>query len=199
MTETLIEEITNVQKYTKVSRPELIAQLRKRDGINCQHPDCGLPLDFEAGEDSPLLTTIDHWMPQYFGKANDWSMEEIWALSNLKLMHKKCNAKKGDLIPNEDGTLPQKKTREWRNRRAKRIERPEVCTSCNSGRDLGEGEFCRACGSGPQPARLPRWRQVKPHECDHEDFFCWACHLDPELRVTALTSLITGSESTREE
>ena len=194
-TDILVEETTNSQDYTKVPRAELVMLLRELHGDMCMHPDCLGALDFNV-TDGPLEVTIDHWMPQAFGKANGWSMAEIWDIDNLRLMHKKCNAKKGDLIPNEDGTLPAKVTRNWKNRRAKRVNRPEICTACNAGRALQENEHCRACGSGPQPARLPRWRQVKPSECDHEKFFCWGCHLDPDLRVTALTTLTYGSEST---
>src|SRR5690349_17685896 len=95
--ETLIEEIES--DYIKVPRAELVADLRERDGDTCQHPDCGRPIDFSITE-GPLENTIDHWMPQHYGKSEGWTLAEIWDLSNLKLMHKKCNAKKGDLIPN---------------------------------------------------------------------------------------------------
>src|SRR5687767_3100328 len=89
----------------KVPRAQLVADLRTRDGATCQYPGCHESLDFSVVE-GPNEVTIDHWIPQYYGKANGWTIEEIWDLSNLKLMHKKCNAKKGDRIPNEDGTLP---------------------------------------------------------------------------------------------
>jgi hypothetical protein len=191
MTELIVD---NVQLHTKLPRAEIVELLRMRDGDACQHPDCNSNIDFDV-VDGPLENTIDHWMPQWYGKENNWTHDEIWALDNLKLMHKKCNAKKGDLIPNEDGTLPPKPTRTWKNRRAKRTQRPEICTACNSGRLLSDNEFCRACGSGPQPERFPKWRQMKPSECDHADFFCVACTIyEPELR-SATMAVILGTES----
>lgn len=194
--DTLVEETTNSEEYTKIPRWELVELLRMRDGDICMHPDCGKPLDIEADAEDRMATTIDHWIPQTYGKANGWSMGQIWDLDNLKLMHKKCNAHKGDLLPNEDGTLPEKKTRTWKNRRAKRVNRPDVCTACNAGRNLEINEFCRACGSGPQPARMPRTMQRSPKDCDHQDFICVACNVwNPELRKGATMALIAGSES----
>lgn len=185
--------MTEIIEITK-QRAELVSQLIERDGTTCQYPGCGNELDFTI-EEGPFRVTIDHWMPKWFGIENDWTRDEIWDLSNLKLMERKCNAKKGDLIPNEDGTLPEKPARrKFRYRRDKRAQRPEVCTACNSGRNLDEDEWCNACGSGPQPARYPKWRQMKPSECDHDLFFCWACHLEPNMRRSALDTLISGGE-----
>lgn len=193
---TVTQEI--LQPGTKIPRTEIIDALRARDGDICAYPDCGQTLDFSITE-GPREVTIDHWIPQVFGKAEGWTREQIWALSNLKMMHRKCNAAKGDRMPDENGVLPPKTERTWRNRRAKRSQRPEICVACNAGRLLGENEHCRACGSGPQPARLPKWRQVKPSECDHDEFFCWSCHLSPEIRVSALYALVVGSESSEYE
>lgn len=192
-TDILVEETTNSQKYTKVPRATLVDNLRKRDGRKCMHPDCGAMLDFSVKE-GPLEVTIDHWMPQVFGKANGWTMDEIWALSNLKLMHKKCNAKKGDLIPNEDGTLPEKATRTWKNRRAKRVNRPEICTECNAGRDLERGQICAACQHGAAPLRFPRWAKVDSRECDHEMFWCWACSIGIVERPSAESMIYIWGE-----
>ena len=193
MTEILVEETVESQSFSKTPRVELVAALRQRDGDVCLHPDCGQPLDFSI-TDGPLEPTIDHWIPQWRGKANGWTMDKIWDLDNLKLMHKRCNAKKGDLVPNEDGTLPAKKTSTFRFRREKRAQRPEICTACNAGRELGMDEWCNACGSGPQPARYPKWRQMSPKDCDHDLFFCSSCFLGFVPRRSALNALITGGE-----
>lgn len=160
--------------YIKVPRAELVAALRVRDGDRCQHPDCGRNIDFSITE-GPAEPTIDHWIPQYFGKANGWTVEQIWDLSNLKMMHKKCNAKKGDLIPNEDGTLPPKPQSTFRFRRQKRANRTELCKVCDNGHNLGIDEVCAQCGMTAQ--RYPRWAKVKAPECDHELFWCWACSI----------------------
>ena len=194
MTDILTENTTNPQTYTKVPRAELVSQLRARDGDTCQHPDCGKALDFEI-TDGPREPTIDHWMPQIYGKENGWSMAEIWDLSNLKLMHKKCNASKGDMLPNEDGSLPPKPQSTFKFRRHKRAERPEVCTSCQSGRDLGPSEVCASCGSGPMPHRFPRWAKVRADECDHELFWCAWCSIGVIPRVASIGTAMRQADS----
>ena len=181
----------------KMTRQEQIDALIERDGLVCQHPKCGEPLDLTRGdENDPFRVTIDHWMPQHYGKANNWTYEEIWALSNLRLMHKRCNAKKGDLIPNEDGTLPEKATRKFRYRRQKRAERPEICTACNAGRNLGPDEWCNSCGGGGATDWWKqKWRQMTPKECDHDNFYCVACTVwFPEYRRSVLDTLVFGGE-----
>lgn len=179
---------------TKVPRAELVRQLRARDGDACQYPGCAKVLDFSITE-GPLEPTIDHWIPQWFGKENDWSPDEIWAVDNLKLMCKRCNAKKGDLIPNDDGTLPAKTQSTFRFRRQKRAERPEICTSCNAGRNLGSDEWCNSCGCGANPGRFPKWRQMSVKECDHDLFYCVACTIwFPEYRRSVLDALISGGD-----
>lgn len=170
MTDTIVTDDT----YVKVPRAEIVAALRKRDGDTCQHPDCGRIIDFSI-TDGPSENTIDHWIAQYHGKANGWTMAQIWDLSNLKMMHKKCNAKKGDLIPNEDGTLPPKPQSTFRFRRQKRADRTEACKQCDNGHNLGADELCASCGMTAQ--RFPRWAKVKAPECDHELFWCWACSI----------------------
>jgi 5-methylcytosine-specific restriction endonuclease McrA len=183
-----------VEQRTKLSREEMVAGLMARDGTTCQYPGCGHELDFTV-KDGPKEVTIDHWIPQSWAYEQGWTHDEVWDLSNLKLMEKKCNAKKGDLLPNEDGTIPEKKTRTFKYRRDARAQRPELCTKCNSGRNLDEDEWCNACGSGPQPARYPKWRQMSPKDCDHDLFFCWVCTIDkPELRRSVLDTLLTGGE-----
>lgn len=174
MTESLVEETTNSQEYTKVPRAVLVQELRDRDGDMCMHPDCDRELDFSI-KDGPREVTIDHHIPQYYGKQNGWTMQQIWALSNLKLMCKACNAKKGDLIPNEDGTLPKKSQSTFKFRRQKRAGRPELCTECNNGHNLGPDEVCANCGCNAQ--RFPRWAKVKTTECDHELLWCIWCSI----------------------
>ncbi len=176
----------------KTGRATLVARLRRRDGDFCQYPGCERSLDFSL-QSGPSEVTIDHWMPQYYGKANHWSPDEIWDESNLKLMHKKCNAAKGDRIPNEDGSLPPRPTKTFRYRRDKRAQRAELCTACEAGRNLGPDEWCNACGHGPQPGRYPKWRQMSVKDCEHDLFYCVACTIwFPEYRRSAIDSLLTG-------
>lgn len=185
------------------ARSLLVDDLRVRDGDNCQYPGCGRTLDFktnfidmEQGDNRRSQEpTIDHWIPQWKGKVDGWTREEIWDIDNLKLMHKKCNAKKGDLIPNEDGTLPARPQSTFRYRRQKRAQRSEICTDCNAGRNLSEDEWCNACGCGANPGRFPKWRQMRVKECDHDLFYCVACTIwFPEYRRSALDALLTGGE-----
>ena len=186
--------IDQKQEVEKVPRAVLVAQLKERDGENCQHPDCGKRMDFSLME-GPMQVTLDHHFPQVYGRENGWTREQIWDLSNLKLMHRRCNAKKGDLIPNEDGTLPDKPSKTFRYRRDKRAERPESCKSCMARRNLGPDEWCNACGSGPDPGRFPKWRQMSVKECDHDLFYCVSCTIwFPENRRSALDALLTGGE-----
>lgn len=175
------------------TRTELIQILRDRDGDMCQHPDHDHVLDFEV-VDGPRLVTIDHREPQSWCRENGWTEDEIWDPSNLSLMCKKGNAAKGNLRYNADGTLPAKTTSTFKYRRQKRAERPEVCNSCNSGRNLEDGQHCNACGSGPMPERFPRWRQMSAKECDHDIFFCNMCFLGFTPRRSSLDSLLTGGD-----
>jgi hypothetical protein len=176
----------------KLTRSEILDALRKRDGDTCQYPDCNEVLDFSA-ETGPREVTIDHWMPQWYGKENGWSYEQIWDLSNLKLMSKKCNAKKGDLIPNEDGTLPARKVRTFRYRRQKRAERPDLCTACQNGHDLLVGEICASCGCDAQ--RFPRSAKVRFDECDHDIMWCWVCSITPDMRPASIGTAMRQADS----
>lgn len=184
--------ITAQERVEKIGRAELLAALRERDGDKCQHPDCGSMLDFSI-LDGPLEVTIDHWIPQWYGRENDWTYEEIWDLSNLKLMHKKCNAKKGDLLPNEDGTLPEKAVRKFRYRRDKRATRAGFCEVCQNGHNLAADEICASCGGNAQA--YPRWAKVKVPDCDHELLWCWACSIGVIERTSTIGIAMRQSDS----
>lgn len=186
------QERDDIRTHVKIPRAELVRDLRERDGDMCAHPDCGRPLDYSIKEGSQEVT-IDHWYPQYAGKAEGWTSEQIWSLDNLKLMHKKCNAKKGDLIPNEDGTLPEKVTKTFRYRRDKRASRPELCGSCDNGHNLGPDEICASCGCDAQ--RFPRWAKVKTQECDHELFWCIWCSIGVIERPTSIAIAMRQGDS----
>lgn len=181
----------------KMLRERSIAALRKRDGDFCMHPDCGKILDFSIVDDNDgLFVTIDHWIPKYECDRLGWTHEQKWDDSNLRLMHKECNAKKGDLIPNEDGTLPEKPAkRKFRYRRQKRATRPEICTVCSNGRGLGPDEVCASCNSGPQPERFPRWAKMPSNECDHELFWCAWCSIGVIQRAPAVNTALLQGES----
>lgn len=170
----------------------MVRQLRIRDGDNCQYPGESHPLDFTAGE-GPTEVTLDHHIPRWYGKENGWTQDQIWDLGNLRLFCKRHNAKKGDLIPNPDGTLPPKPQSTFRFRRQKRAQRPEICDACQVGRLLGPDEWCNACGCGANPGRYPKWRQMKVKECDHDLFYCVSCTVwFPEQRRSVLDALLTG-------
>jgi hypothetical protein len=188
---TLVSEVPIAQKT--LTRAEQIAALRARDGDTCQFPECGRPLDFSIpSDDNPLYTTIDHWIPQHFGKTNMWTQDQIWDLSNLKLMHKKCNAKKGDRVPNEDGTIPERAVRKFRYRRDKRAGRADLCMACDNGHNLFAGEICGSCGADAQ--RYPRSAKVRFNECDHEIMWCWVCSITPDMRTPAIVSAIRHAD-----
>lgn len=176
----------------KLTRQQQVDALRARDGDTCKYPGCGEVIDFDI-KDGPWENTIDHWMPQHYGKAAGWSWEQIWDLDNLVLMHKKCNAKKGDRIPNDDGTLPEKVVRKFRYRRDKRAERPELCTQCDNGNNLAIDEVCGSCGSDAK--RMPRWAKVQFKDCDHEVFWCWVCCITPEMRPASIGTAMRQGDS----
>ncbi len=184
--------MTAQERVEKVGRPELLDALRDRDGTKCLYPDCGGELDFSITE-GPLEVTIDHWMPQHFGKSEGWTYEEIWDLSNLKLMHKKCNAKKGDRIPNDDGTLPEKVTRKFRYRRDKRAGRADACVQCDNGHNLTIGEICASCGCDAK--RFPRWAKVRTQDCDHEIMWCIWCSIGDIPRTNAMAAAMRHAEA----
>lgn len=180
----------------KTPRKDLVAQLVARDGLVCMHPDCGKPLDLAATGKAEV--TIDHSEPVSWCRENGWTEDEIWHLSNLTLMHKKCNASKSNIRYLPDGTLPAVKKSKFVYRRDKRAQRPEICTSCNAGRDLGIDEVCASCGSGPMPERYPRWAKMPVNECDHEAFWCWACSIGVIQRVGATEMIMLHGEGGEE-
>lgn len=172
----------------KMSREEMIAELRNRDGDHCMLPSCGKPLDFSL-VDGPQMVTIDHTFPQAKARLVGWTEAQIWDLTNLTLMHRRCNALKGDREFDEDGRLPIFSDRQ---KAVDKSNRPTVCDLCESGRLLFFGEVCELCGSGPQPATAPRYLQRTPKECDHSTYFCWMCFIGHVERKSAIDRIITG-------
>ena len=176
------------------SREALIRAIIERDGEGCSFPGC-VREGFD--EDGPYELTIDHHYPVSYGRANGWTHEEIWALSNCTIQHKVCNSRKGDRVPNPDGTLPPtaEELRPLHQRRADKSSRVPVCETCMSGRLLLHGEVCYDCGSGPQPSTLPKYLQVSPKECSHgwgerPEVHCWRCFLGFEKRRPAIESVM---------
>lgn len=187
----LVEDTTESQEHRKVPRAELVAALIERDGTQCMFPGCSEELDFSVVE-GPKEVTIDHWVPQWYGKEHAWTWDEIWDLSNLRLMSKRCNARKAERVPNEDGTLPERQTRTFRYRRQKRAGRPELCSSCDNGHNLASDEVCADCGTNAQ--RFPRWAKMKANECDHAAFWCWACSIGVTPRAGAIEMIMVNGE-----
>lgn len=170
------------------TREERVVFLRERDGDFCMHPDCDKTLDFTINpnkDPGPFAVTIDHWMPQVHGGGHEYE--------NLKLMHRRCNQLKGDMIPHEDGTLPARTPKTFRRRVEKRADRPDLCTTCKSGRLLGYQETCEDCGSGPQPSAAPTLYQLRPKECPHSGpWHCWMCFLGMIQREPAFSNVLDG-------
>lgn len=170
----------------ELSRQETIEILTERDGYICMFPDC----TEELTETGKHMVTLDHIFPQALAKRDGWTTEQINDISNLQLMGKNCNARKGHLVPDADGNLPLK-VREPR--AVAKSERPAVCDTCYSGRLLFPGEECYDCGSGPQPAVAPKSTQKTPKECSHAGYdHCWMCYLGFVERSSALNNLVTG-------
>lgn len=176
----------------KRPRAEIVDFLVVRDGLVCKHPDCGEALDLNATGSKEV--TIDHREPVSWCRANGWTEEQIWDYSNLDLMHKRCNARKSDTRYLEDGTLPTRKST-FKFRREAKAQRPEICTSCNAGRNLEYGEVCASCNSGPMPERFPRWAKLSFNECDHELFWCWSCSIGLTPRAPAVDIAVLQAES----
>lgn len=171
----------------KLSRTEIIRVLLARDGTLCYHPNCNKEFRRIDGQVDNEDVTIDHWIPLAKGGT--------WDLDNLRLMHKPCNAQKGDKMPLSDRELPESvRSRNLSERRLVRSQRAEVCERCQSGRSLGPDEVCSVCGSGPKPERYPRWAKAQPKECDHAMFWCWACTLGLYERKSTMEMLISGPE-----
>lgn len=181
--------MSTTEQAQRLSREEIISLVLKRDGASCYHPDCRKKFQEIGGKVDREDVTIDHWYPQARGGT--------WDLDNLRLMHKSCNARKGDLIPLSDTELPLKSRRSnHAERRAARSARVDVCTRCESGRLVQAGERCMVCGSGPQPGSFPRHAQKKPRDCSHgwvdPRDHCWMCVIGHVARKPAMEVLITG-------
>ena len=182
---------TIVRNGPKVARSVLVARLRQRDGDACRFPGCTDEMDFSITEGRREVT-IDHWMPQYWCKTEGWTPDEIWEESNLRLMHKRCNASKGDRIPNEDGTLPARPTKTFRYRRDKRASRGDYCEVCQNGQGLDHNEVCGSCGTYGKFFKAEA--KARFQDCDHEILWCWACSITPEMRPPAIgTAMRHGS------
>lgn len=168
----------------EMTRAELEAYLKERDGDQCMFPGCDRPLD-----DPKDINTLDHIYPQFLAKQAGWTREQTDATNNLQLMHKTCNAIKGHQLPDENGNFQYMR----KEPRPLKVPRPELCELCFSGRLLLPGENCPECGIGPQPAKYPGSLQRKPKECDHSTYHCWICVVDqPDLRVPAIERIIAG-------
>lgn len=177
-----------------MTRPQIFEALAKRDGKDCFL--CKKPFVTKDDEETPITPgqekTLDHWYPQSYGFANGWTYDEVWDLKNLRLAHKSCNAKKGDLVPVDDVTVPTRAPKVPTTRAYKRGGRPEICTNCSNGRLLGPAETCAVCGSGPQPTAFPQFAKAKSTECDHELFWCWACSIGIVPRKAAIITVLDG-------
>jgi len=167
------------------SREDRIAYLRERDGDSCMYPGCDEVLDFSI-ENGPKAPTIDHWIPLALGGG--------WENENLKIMTRRCNQYKGDLLPNSDGSIPKRKRSTFKRRHEKRLGRQDLCESCMSGRLLEFGQECAKCGSGPQPNTAPTAYQLRPKECPHEGpWHCWMCFgLALIPRKSAIVDVLDG-------
>jgi hypothetical protein len=171
---------------TLLSRQETIELLTARDGYVCMFPGC----TEELTEEGKHMATLDHIYPQKLAKDEGWTYEQINDISNLQLMGKTCNARKGHLLPNDDGSYNVKPIEI----KIPKHERPAVCETCYSGRLLFIGEECYDCGSGPQPAAAPKATQKTPKECSHAGYdHCWMCYLGFVERSSALNNLVTGT------
>lgn len=183
MTELIAEESEQerleAERRSRPTRAELVLALIERDGDECRY----CHRDFSQRE-----RTIDHVYPRSRGFAEGWTYEQVWSMENLALACKPCNAKKGDLLLDENGEIPHRKTRTFRYRRDKRATRPDApCVECDNGHNLFIDEICAACGVTAQ--QFPRSAKVKSSECDHAATWCWACSIGVVQRKGALEML----------
>ncbi len=165
-----------------LTRNERIDILISRDGDLCFYPDCRK--SFKTQEEM----TFDHWTPQSKGGT--------WEINNLRLMHKRCNALKGDRVPDANGILPatKREPNATERRNARKGLRTEVCSLCDSGRKLGEDDVCLSCGSGPMPRTFPHWKKMRAQDCDHDLFWCWACCIGIAERRPAILDVLNADE-----
>lgn len=167
-----------------MTKAEVFAFLKDRDGDQCMYPGCDRPLG-----DPKDIDTLDHIYPQYLAKQAGWTREQTDALDNLQIMHKVCNTAKSHHLPDENGLFPVTR----REPKPVKGPRPTICDTCFSGRILLPGEECPDCGIGPQPGRWPTSLQRRPKECDHSTYHCFMCvAYEPDLRVSATMRLIAG-------
>jgi hypothetical protein len=145
------------------SKKEKVNKIIERDGYFCY-----ICKNKFGKKEKP---TIDHWIPLSKGGT--------WDLSNLRLAHRECNIWKGDRLPNQDGSVPEKEQRRsgLRQKRVNKKTRKRVCKICNSGRMLYPGQACPTCYSEPEPKNFPGWAKKKPSECDHKVYHCFSCFL----------------------
>lgn len=189
--------------FNGFNRQDIIDALTERDGLSCRYPGEEHALDPNGTGHN--LISIDHWVPQAYGKANGWTFEEINALENLRLFCRRHNSLKGERLPNPDGTLPPRAEdlRPVHQRRADKSSRADMCDTCMSGRLLLVDDVCPDCGRDePQPRVLPKYLQVSPKECSHgwgknPELYCWSCWLGYDERRPAIESVldVDGAES----
>lgn len=146
----------------RLKTKDLVDYLINRDGMFCHMPGCKHPQTFKGYDD----ISIDHWLPKSKGGTDH--------TDNLKLMHISCNNAKGDRLVLPDGTLEPKPYREPKK---SKVDKKKPCEKCWEGRNLGPDDVCSACGMTAMPQPYPRYKQRTPGECDHNDYFCWACLL----------------------
>ena len=145
-----------------------------RDGLVCRIPECHRPEVFTK-KDFP---TVDHIIPRAKGGTDDYE--------NLQIGHVSCNQRKADRLVLPDGTLEPV----VRNTKPVKIQKRDPCEECYEGRLLLFGEECSVCGSGPMPAKFPKYRQKVPKECDHRIYHCFACVIGIYEREPAATDAL---------
>lgn len=172
----------------QLSREDAVKILIERYGPNC-FLYCKKPI-------SPDDLTIDHWYPQSIARREGWSESKINSIDNFRLSCRKCNSKKGDLVPSDDVTPPVRAARDpFATRAVKRADRPVICSTCENGRLLGRDDICIICGSLPQPYTFPRWAKLQPKDCEHSGpWWCWACSIGIYERQPAIVDVLNGDE-----
>lgn len=155
--------------YHETPRPVFVSAIEDRDGPGCFY--CGKEL-------GPGEKTVDHIVSRREGKRRGWEESSIHAIGNCVIACRPCNALKGDRPLNEDGTIPPRPMSR-KARKLQRAQRPEVCTTCRSGRKLKVDETCPVCYSGPQPVKYPTYYKRSPKVCGHgwdnPLEHCWGC------------------------
>lgn len=163
--------------YGEDKTRDIVDALIRRDGYKCFY--CVEPLSEDDA--SKYYRTVDHYHSIDWCRKKGWPGEDVHGMANLVLAHRVCNASKSNREWLEDGTLaPRPRTRQ------PRTPRPDVCTTCTSGRKLLPGEKCPICNSGPQPRKSPTALKRSPTLCDHANFHCYFCFLQIVPRVRPL-------------